>query len=200
MAHQLKEKQKEIFTKLKDTFGYTNVMQTPRIEKVSVSVGTGRRAKTDRNFNKLVEDRISKITGQKPSLRGAKHSIAGFKIRTGDPIGYSVTLRGKRAESFFDKLIDIAFPRTKDFRGITRASMDKMGNLTIGMREHSVFPECAEEDLHNVFGLSVTIVTTAKTKAEGEAYLESLGFPFKTVEESVKKKKSVSSNGPIRKK
>lgn len=127
----------------------------------------------------LVGDRLARITGQKPAPRGAKKSIATYKTRLGDTIGYQVTLRGARATDFVNRLIHIALPRTKDFKGIETASLDEMGNYTLGLREHSVFPETADEDIKDVFGLAVTIVTTAKDKKEAQAYLTYLGFPFK---------------------
>ncbi|MFT7557480.1 MAG: large subunit ribosomal protein L5 [Planctomycetota bacterium] len=175
----LVEKQTKVFDDLKGSFGYTNIMQTPKIEKIVVSVGTGKRARTDAKFNPLVADRLAKIAGQKPVERGAKQSVAAFKIRTGDIVGYSVTLRGVRKQAFFDKLIHVAFPRTKDFRGINRSAVDSMGNLTIGMKDHSVFPETTDEDIRDIFGLSATIVTTAKTRDEAMKYFEFLGVPFK---------------------
>jgi large subunit ribosomal protein L5 len=127
----------------------------------------------------LVADRLARVTGQKPASRGAKKSIATYKTRQGDTIGYQVTLRGKRAEDFLNRLIHIALPRTKDFKGISVNSIDDMGNYTLGLREHTVFPETADEDIKDVFGLAVTIVTTAKNKEEAKAYLTHLGLPFK---------------------
>lgn len=153
-------------------------MQTPRVEKVVVSAGVGK-MRSDKGRIELVGDRLARITGQKPAPRGAKKSIATYKTRTGDTIGYQVTLRGKRAEDFLNRLVHIALPRTKDFKGISDSSIDEMGNYTLGLREHSVFPETADEDIKDVFGLAVTIVTTAKTKEESKAYLAHLGLPFK---------------------
>lgn len=178
-----KTKQEKTFEHLKEAFGYKNVMQTPRIQKIVVSSGTGKRARVERGMNDLVSDRLGKITGQKPSVRGARASIAGFKIRENDPVGQMVTLRGKRAQTFFDKLVNVALPRTKDFRGIPRSSVDSMGNITIGMKDHTVFPEATEEELKDVFGLSVTIVTSATSKKEALAYLEHLGVPLQKEKE-----------------
>src|SRR3989344_2363595 len=135
--------------------------------------------RSDKGKVELVANRLARITGQKPAPRGAKKAIATYKTRTGDTVGYQVTLRGKRAEDFVNRLIHIALPRTKDFKGISTASIDEMGNYTLGLREHSVFPETADEDIKDVFGLAVTIVTTAKNKKVAEAYLRHLGFPFK---------------------
>lgn len=182
----IREKQKKAFESLKETAGYKNPMQTPRIVKIVVSAGVG--SFKDKKKIDLAIDRLSKITGQKPSLRGAKQSVAAFKIRQGDPVGLQVTLRGKRMHDFLDKLLNIAFPRTKDFRGISANSIDEMGNYTLGIREHTIFPETSDEDLRDVFGLSVTIVTTAKNKKETESYLRYLGFPFRKVEEVREKK------------
>jgi large subunit ribosomal protein L5 len=174
----IKEKQNKVFDKLKGDFKYTNLMQIPRIEKVVISTGTGRITK-DKHRIELIQDRLAKITGQKISPRPAKKSIAAFKLREGTIIGYQVTLRGERAENFLNKLINIALPRTRDLRGISRKSVDEMGNLTIGIKEHTIFPETSDEELKDVFGLSVTVVTTASNKSEATKYLETLGIPFK---------------------
>lgn len=172
-----KEKQQNAFKALKDSQGYVNPMRAPRIVKVVVSSGTGK-AK-DKNRNALVEGRMSRILGQKPSPRAAKQSIAQFKSREGDIIGFAATLRGEKMFSFLDKLIHIALPRTRDFRGISETAVDDMGNLTIGIKEHTIFPETSDEDLKDVFGLAVTIVTTAKSKEEARAFFSYLGIPFK---------------------
>ena len=163
---------------MKGSFAWKSVMQTPRIEKVVVSAGVGK-MRSDKGRLELVANRLTQITGQKAAPRGAKKSIATYKTRTGDTIGYQVTLRGKRAQDFVNRLIHIALPRTKDFKGISTAAIDEMGNYTLGLREHSVFPETADEDIKDVFGLAVTIVTTAQTKEESQAYLTHLGMPFK---------------------
>ncbi len=161
---------------LKDAIGYRNRMQAPRIEKVVVSTGIGKIA--DKQQRALIADRVARITGQKAAPRGAKQSIASFKLRQGDIVGYQVTLRGERMRHFLDKLIHVALPRTRDFRGLSAASIDEMGNYTLGIREHTIFPEASDEELRNVFGLSITIVTTAKTKAEAEALLRHIGLPL----------------------
>lgn len=162
---------------LKKDLGKTSMMAVPRITKVVVSSGTGK-AK-DKKRNEIVADRLAKIVGQKPSPRGAKKSIASFKLREGDVIGYSSTLRGSRMWGFLDKLINVAFPRTRDFKGFPATAIDDMGNLTIGIRENTIFPETSEEDLRDVFGMSVTIVTTATNKKEAKALFDVIGFPFK---------------------
>jgi large subunit ribosomal protein L5 len=164
------------YATLKDTFGYRNVNQAPKITKVVVSVGTGR--VQDKAQIALIQDRLAKITGQKAAPRAAKKSIASFKLREGDVIGYQVTLRGARMQHFLDKLIHIALPQTRDFRGLKTSSIDDMGNYTLGIKEHTIFPETADEELRDVFGMSVTIVTTAKTKPEAEALLRHVGLPL----------------------
>lgn len=187
MEH-IRQQQAKAFDVLKDQFGYTNRFSAPRIQKVIVSVGTGSGMKRDRNKNDFVIDRLAKITGQKPSLKTAKQSIASFKIRQGDPVGVVVTLRGARMWSFLEKLVHVALPRTKDFRGITRSSAGELGNMTIGIREHTIFPETSDEEISQVFGLAITIVTTAKTRPEGLAFFEHLGFPLKKQDEKKAKK------------
>jgi large subunit ribosomal protein L5 len=175
----LTEKQSKVFESLKDELGLKNVMQTPSIEKIIVNVGTGTRQKRDRKANEFIAAQLATITGQKPAGRKAKMSIAGFKVREGDVVGQSVTMRGERMNSFFDKLVNVALPRTKDFRGLETKGIDSMGNLTLGIKEHTIFPETGDEELQNIFGLSVTIVTTATDKESAEAYLRFLGVPFK---------------------
>ncbi|MEK7607531.1 MAG: 50S ribosomal protein L5 [Patescibacteria group bacterium] len=175
----LKEKQHQAFEVMKNDFGYTNVMQAPKILKVVVAAGIG--SFKDKKKVELAGDRIAKITGQKPVLRGAKKSIAGFKSREGDPMGYQVTLRGNTMWNFLEKLVNIALPRTKDFRGLPATSVDGMGGYSIGVREHSIFPETSDEELKDVFGLGVTVVTNVKKKEETKKFLELLGFPIKKV-------------------
>jgi len=182
----LKDKIKDAYGHLKSSQGYINPMQTPKILKAVVSVGVG--SFKDKKKVELAIDRISKITGQKPVVRGAKQSVAAFKVREGDPVGLQVTLRGKRMFDFLDKLVNVSLPRTKDFRGISIKSIDDMGNYTLGIKEHSIFPETADEELKDIFGLAITVVTTARTKPETEAFLKYLGFPFKKIEEDKKKK------------
>ncbi len=174
----IQDKQKETFSKLKGDLGWKNVMQTPKVKKVVVSVGVGKMAK-DKNKVDLVGERLGRITGQKPVVRGAKKAIATYKTRVGDKVGYQVTLRGKRAEDFLNRLIHVALPRTKDSKGINSSAVDEMGNYTLGIKEHSVFPETADEDIKDVFGMAVTVVTSAKSADEAKAYLTHLGFPFK---------------------
>jgi len=184
----VKQQQQSAYKVLKEKFGYTNQFSAPRIQKVVISVGTGSGMKRDKTKNDFVVDRLSKITGQKPSIKAAKQSIASFKTRQGDPIGVVVTLRGARMWAFLEKLIHVALPRTKDFRGITRSSAGELGNMTIGIREHTIFPETSDEEISQVFGMAITIVTTAKTRLEGLAFFEYLGFPLKKEDEKKGKK------------
>lgn len=188
----VKEKNKKAFEALKGTLGYKNPMQAPRLKKVVVGAGVG--SFKDKKKLEVVADRLQKITGQKAARKGAKISIAAFKVRQGDPVGYQVTLHGDRMYDFLDRLINIALPRTKDFRGIPTSSIDSMGNYTFGIREHIIFPETADEDLKDIFGLGITIVTTAKNKDEARAFFDHLGFPFS------KLKKEELSGGPKPKK
>ena len=171
-----KQKQQTVYLALAETFGYTSPMQAPRIQKVVVSSGVGK--KRDKKQLEIVLDRLAKITGQKPSPRPARISIASFKVREGDTVGLQITMRGARMYDFVDKLIHIALPRTRDFRGLSSKAIDDMGNLTIGIKEHTIFPETSDEDLKDVFGFAVTIVTTAHTKAEAEAFFRHLGMPL----------------------
>ncbi len=181
MATQdMKTKLAGSFDALKEAFGYSNVMQAPKIEKVIVSTGTGKI--DDKQKIALIQDRLALITGQKASPRPAKKSIAQFKLREGDIVGYQVTLRGARMHTFLDKLIHIALPQTRDFRGLKATAIDEMGNITLGLKEHTVFPETVNEELKDVFGIAITIVTSAKTKAEAEALLRHIGLPLKKAE------------------
>lgn len=180
----VKEKEGGAFEKMKADFHYKNAMAAPKMQKIVVNVGTGTAIKKDKNKNEAIGERLAKITGQKATLRGAKQSIASFKVRQGDPIGVAVTMRGKRMYAFLEKLINVALPRTKDFRGISPKTVDNIGNLTIGIKEHTIFPETADEDIRDVFGMSITLVSSAKNKKEGTAFFELLGVPFKKEEKT----------------
>ena len=140
-----KQRQQSAYQALAETFGYTSPMQSPRVSKVIVSTGVGK--KRDKKQLELISERLARITGQKPSPRPARISIASFKVREGDTVGLQVTLRGARMYDFVDKLIHIALPRTRDFRGISPSVVDEMGNITIGIKEHTIFPETSDEDL-----------------------------------------------------
>jgi len=168
---------KEIRVSLMKDLGFTNILSVPNIEKVVLSVGIGKQK--DPKWKDHVVDRLGKIAGQKPQIRGAKKSIASFKVREGDPSGVMVTLRGRRMMEFLEKLVHVALPRTRDFRGISRGIVDQMGNATIGIREHTIFPETGDEDIRNVFGLAITVNTTARNKNDAEALLRAIGIPFK---------------------
>jgi large subunit ribosomal protein L5 len=176
----IKQKTNKAFDVLKSDFGYKNAMQAPKIEKVIISSGVGK--VKDKKKLDLIEDRLMKITGQKPVRKGAKISIAAFKVREGDTVGMQVTLRGQKMYDFLDRLVNIALPRTKDFRGISSNGIDEMGNYSLGIKENTIFPESSDEDLKDVFGLAATIVTNVKNPAETKAFLVHLGFPFKKVE------------------
>lgn len=176
--------QHKTFEALKGDFGYTNVMQTPKVTKVVISSGVG--SISDKKRQQLIADRLTKIVGQKPAARQAKKAIATFKSRVGDLSGYQITLRGARMQSFLDKLIHIVLPRIKDFRGLKASAIDEMGNFTIGIKEHTVFPETSDEDAKDIFGLAVTIVTTAKNAKEAEGFLRHLGVPLQEKTDSKK--------------
>jgi len=180
----VKEKQSKTFETLKGTLGITNIMETPKLVKVVLSSGIG--SVKDKKKIELIADRMNRIAGQKVVVKTAKKSIATFKSRQGDPAGYQVTLRGDRMVNFLNKLINIALPRTKDFRGIARKAIDEMGNINIGIREHTIFPETSDEELKDVFGFAATIVTTAKDAKSAEIFFEYLGIPFMKPEEEKK--------------
>jgi large subunit ribosomal protein L5 len=176
MIVTVKEKENKAFDVLKGELGYKNPMQAPRLKKVVISSGTG--STKDKKKIELIADRLAKITGQKPALRTAKVAIATFKSRKGDPVGYQITLRGVRMYDFLDRLFNISLPRTKDFRGVSKKGIDDIGNYTIGIKEHTIFPETADEELKDVFGFAVTLVTSAKDKKSAAAFLGHIGVPF----------------------
>ena len=179
-----KQRQQTAYAALAEQFGYTSTMQGPRVLKAIVSTGVGK--KRDKKQLELIENRLAKITGQKAAPRVAKQSVASFKVREGDTVGLQVTLRGARMYDFLDKLIHIALPRTRDFRGLSAGAIDDMGNITIGIKENTIFPETSDEDLKDVFGLAITVVTTAKSPEEAEAFFRHLGLPL-IVDSSVKR-------------
>ncbi len=179
----LKEKlQKEINPKLKKEMELKSSMECPVIEKIVINSGVGKIAVSDNDKKKELLERISKdisvITGQKPETRPARKSISGFKVREGMPIGYRVTLRGKKMYDFLEKLINVAFPRIRDFKGIRKSSVDEYGNLTIGIKDQLVFPEISPDNTELFFGLEVTIVTSTKDKERGLRLMEEIGVPF----------------------
>ena len=170
----------KIIPAMREKFGYKSVMAVPRIDKVVINVGFGRRAvvKETAAIEKIEKD-LAKLTGQKPAVRKAKKSIAGFKVRQGMEIGAMITLRGKRMYDFIDRLISIALPRSRDFHGLDPKSFDKQGSLSIGLKEHSIFPEITYESLKDIFGLEISVVTTAKSQEEGMELLKLMGFPIR---------------------
>ncbi|MCL4387063.1 MAG: 50S ribosomal protein L5 [Patescibacteria group bacterium] len=180
---KLEEKyNKEIKKSLKEKFGYSNIFEIPRVKKIVVNAGVGR-AVADQKFLEFTEERLALVTGQKPIRTVSKKSIAGFKLREKMPIGVQVTLRGKRMYDFLDKLINIALPRVRDFRGIKLSAFDKKGNYSLGIRDHMVFPEISYEDQGQSFSLQVNIGTTAKNNKEAKALLEEMGFKFEKAKE-----------------
>lgn len=168
---------KEVIPALRTKFGYKNIMSVPRVVKIVVNSGTGKFR--DDKQTEEIQRYLALITGQKSSPRPAKKAIASFKTREGMIVGYQVTLRGRRMYDFMSRLINLALPRTRDFQGIGSKSFDARGNLTVGIKEHIVFPEMIGEDYRFLFGLEVTIVTTANSKEGGITLLKLLGFPIK---------------------
>jgi len=165
-------------------FNYKSPMAVPKIEKVVINTGFGRQVaqKTKQEREKIYQEILNDlalICGQRPVLTLARKSVSGFKIRKGMPIGAKVTLRRQKMYDFLDRLIHIALPRTRDFKGIDSKSIDKQGNLTIGIKEHIVFPEVVSESVGRIFGLEITVVTNAKTREEAEELFKLLGFPLK---------------------
>ncbi|HZY66656.1 MAG: 50S ribosomal protein L5 [Actinomycetota bacterium] len=176
---RLKERyREEIAPALKDQFGIENPMRIPKVEKVVVNMGVGEAVQNSRALDGAMED-LAKITGQKAQIRRARKSIAGFKIRDGMPVGARVTLRGERMWEFLDRLISIALPRVRDFRGISPRSFDGRGNFALGLREQLIFPEISYDSIDATRGLDVAIVTTAETDEEARELLRQLGMPFR---------------------
>ena len=176
---RLKDKyKKEIVPALEKKFSCSNEFLIPRLEKVVINVGFGHHAK-EKEFMASVEKGLTKISGQKPVFTEAKKSISAFKIREGLTIGAKVTLRGTRMYDFVEKLVNITFPRVRDFRGLNEKSVDNSGNLTVGFKEFVSFPEIHVEDVDNMFGLEICLASTARNNAEGLELFRALGFPFK---------------------
>lgn len=179
---RLKEEyKKNLRPKLKKDLDYKNDFLVPGIKKVVINVGFGSRFK-EKEFVSHVEESLKKISGQKPKLNAAKKSVSAFKIREGNIIGASVTLRGERMYDFVEKLVKITFPRVRDFRGINKKNVDNSGNLTVGFKEQVAFVEIGVEDIDKLFGLEVSLHSTAKNKEEGFIFFKELGFPFKKEE------------------
>ena len=176
---RLKQKYRSEITKaLTEEFGYANPMQVPGLVKIVVNTGVGEAARDSKVIDGAIKDLVA-ITGQKPQVTLARKSIAQFKLRDGMPIGAHVTLRGDRAWEFLDRLLSLALPRIRDFRGLSPKQFDGNGNYTFGVTEQSIFHEIDQDKIDRVRGFDITVVTTAKTDAEGRALLRALGFPFK---------------------
>jgi len=179
---RLKQKYRsEISKQLQEEFGFTNVHQVPGLVKIVVNTGVGEAARDGKIIDGAVKD-LTAITGQKPQVTLARKSIAQFKLREGQPIGAHVTLRGDRAWEFLDRLLSLALPRIRDFRGLSDKQFDGRGNYTFGLTEQSMFHEIDQDKIDRVRGFDITVVTTAKTDDEGRALLKALGFPFKSDE------------------
>lgn len=167
----------EIIAKLQEEFGLKNINQVPGLTKIVVNMGVGEAARDGKLIEGAISD-LTKITGQKPKVNIAKKSIAQFKLREGQPIGAAVTIRGDRMWEFADRLLNLALPRIRDFRGLSSRQFDGNGNYTFGLNEQSMFHEINQDDIDRPRGMDITIVTTAKTDDEGRALLRELGFPF----------------------
>lgn len=178
MEHHMKERYtKEVAPALAKEFGLHNGMQVPRVEKIVVNIGVGEALDNAKALDAAVED-MTTVTGQKPVVTKARKSIANFKLREGRSIGVRVTLRGERMWSFLDRLVNVALPRTRDFRGVSANSFDGRGNYTLGIREQIIFPEIHYEKIDKLRGLEVTIVTTAPDDEQGRRLLQLMGMPF----------------------
>ncbi|WP_126424803.1 50S ribosomal protein L5 [Brevibacillus marinus] len=179
MAARLKEKYlNEIVPSLMAKFQYRSVMQVPKVEKIVINMGVGEAVSNAKVLDSAVED-LQAISGQKPVVTRAKKSIAGFKVREGMPIGAKVTLRGERMYHFLDKLLNVALPRVRDFRGVSPKSFDGRGNYTLGIKEQLIFPEIDYDKIDKVRGMDVVIVTSAKTDEEARELLAQMGMPFR---------------------
>ena len=179
MSARLKDKyQKEVVPALKKEFGYSNIMAVPKVEKVVVNMGLGE-ATSNAKLVDTGADELARITGQKPVVRRAKKSIAAFKVRKGMPIGTMVTLRGERMWEFLDRLMNIALPRVRDFKGVSPKGFDGRGNYTLGLRDQLLFPEIDYMKVDKARGMNVSVVTTAKTDEEARKLLQFIGMPFR---------------------
>lgn len=179
MKPRLKEKYiKEIVPEMLKEHKFKNIMEVPRIEKICINMGVGSATQNIKELESASQE-LAVITGQKPVITKAKKSIAGFKVREGNPIGCMVTLRGSRMYEFLDRLLNVAIPRIRDFRGLSRKSFDGQGNYTIGIKEQLIFPEVSYDNILSVKGMNITINTTAKSNEEALSLLDEFGFPFK---------------------
>lgn len=177
---RLKEKyQKEVVPQMKEKFGYRNDLAVPKVGKVVINTGLGK-FKQDQKTIEEIERALSLISGQKPVFTLAKKAISSFKIREGMKVGFKITLRSQRMYDFLERLIYLALPRSRDFRGIEQKSIDEKGNLTIGIKEHIIFPEISHEEVKTIFGLEISVITNVKKRKEGLELLRLLGLPIKT--------------------
>lgn len=174
----LERYRKDIVPKLAQEFGFANTMQVPRLEKIVLNIGMGQATQNPKLLEKATEE-LGAITGQKPLVRKARKSIANFKLRQGQNIGAMVTLRGDRMWEFLDRLLSVALPRVRDFKGVSPKAFDGRGNYTLGIREQIIFPEVNYDAVEKISGLNVTVCTSARTDAEGKALLAHLGMPFR---------------------
>ena len=176
---RLKEKyEKEIVKQLMDEYKYANIMEVPRLKKITINMGVGSATQNQKDLEAAVRD-LTKISGQKPVITKSKKSIASFKVREGNSIGCKVTLRGNRMYEFLDRLLNIAIPRIRDFRGISRKGFDGNGNFTLGLREQTIFPEVDLEDSHIIKGMNITLTTSVSSDKDSLSLIEKFGFPFK---------------------
>jgi large subunit ribosomal protein L5 len=178
MSNLKTQYKEEIVPKLMEKFGYTNVMQVPKLTKVVLNMGLGEAIQNIKILDSAVEE-LTLIAGQKPVIRRARKSIATFKLRAGMPIGCSVTLRGHRMYDLLTRLINVALPRVRDFRGVSGKAFDGRGNYSLGIKEHIIFPEVEYDKIDRIKGLNVTVVTTAKSDEEGKELLRLMGMPFR---------------------
>lgn len=179
MSQRLKTLYKDnIVPKLTEQFGYTNIHEVPKLVKISVNRGLGEASSNAKAMESSIKE-LSTITGQRPVITRAKKAIAGFKIREGMPVGVMVTLRSEKMYSFLDRLISLALPRIRDFRGISPKSFDGRGNYSLGVREQLIFPEIDYDSIDQIRGMDISIITTAKTDEEGRALLKEMGMPFR---------------------
>lgn len=178
MAPRLKEVyRQEVVPALMKEFGYKNVMQVPRLEKIVLNMGLGEALQNAKALDSASED-VATITGQKPIITRAKRSIANFKVRQGNPIGLMVTVRGDRMYEFFDRMVNAALPRIRDFRGISNKAFDGRGNYSLGIREQLIFPEIDYDKIDRIRGMQLTLITTARSDEEGKRLLQLMGMPF----------------------
>ena len=178
MARLREHYQQTVCPALKERFGYKSVMQIPKLEKITINMGVGEALADKKVLDNAVED-LTRISGQRPVVTKARKSVAGFKVREGWPVGCKVTIRGDRMYEFLDRLVNIAIPRTRDFRGFSPRAFDGRGNYSLGVSEQIIFPEIDYDKIDTIRGLDVAITTTARTDEEGRALLEGFNFPFR---------------------